>query len=89
MIKFQKYYVTNGEIKARIFYSISSRADKREAINLYAKDYDSRLGKIFTNEYKNESDLMTDYFDQGHVTLFSDHPLYPAALKRIMSNQKK
>ena len=86
MIKFNKYYVTNGEIKARIFYSLDNRADKRKCVTLYAKDYDSRLGKIFAEDYKNDSELQSDYFDKGHVRLFEDHPLYTIARKRAEAN---
>jgi hypothetical protein len=88
-IRFNKYHVTNGEIKARVFYSISNRTDKRECVTIYARDYDRSLGKIFREEYKNETDSMTDYFDSGNVTLFADHPLYAQALERALSNQVK
>lgn len=78
-IKFNKYHVTNGEIKARVFYHLDNRTDKRKCVTLYARDYDSRLGKIFKNEFVNESDIQSDYFDKGQVTLFEDHPLYSIA----------
>ncbi len=81
-IKFNKYNVTNGEIKARVFYSIGNRTDGSPCVTLYAKDYTHNLGKIFKDIYKNDTDLMTDYFDQGQVELFEDHPLYEQALKR-------
>jgi hypothetical protein len=84
MIKFNKYNVTDTEtkIKARVFYSIDNRIDGKKCVTLYAKDYDRALGKIFSNEYKNESDSMTDYFDEGHVVLFENHPLYTSARER-------
>lgn len=82
MIKFNKYHVTDGTTKARVFYSISARIDGRECVTLYAKDYSRSLGKIFPQEYKNDTDSMTDYFDEGRVRIFADHPLYTAALKR-------
>ena len=88
MIKFNRYHVTNGEIKARVFYSIGNRIDGRNAVTLYAKDYDRRLGKIFKDCYINDTDLMTDYFDQGHVTLFEDHPLYLKALEKAETIKK-
>ena len=81
MIKLRKYFVTNGVVKARVRYSISSRIDKRKCVTIYAKDWDRNLGKIFADLYKNETDTMTDYFDQGQVNLFEDHPLYNEALK--------
>jgi hypothetical protein len=81
-IKFNKYHVTNGEIKARVFYSLDNRIDGRKCVTLYAKDYGHALGKIFKEEYKNETDIMTDYFEEGKVTLFEDHPFYEIARKR-------
>lgn len=83
-IKFNKYYVTDGTIRARVSYSAGARVDGRKAVTLYAKDYDSRLGKIFTDCYINDSDLMTDYFDKGRVTLFENSPYYEAALQRVI-----
>jgi len=88
MIKFNKYNVTDTEtkVKARVHYNAGERFnDKKElvqAVTIYAKDYDRKLGEIFAAEYKNETDSMTDYFDQGNVVLFADHPLYKKALAR-------
>ena len=82
MIKFNKHHVTNGTEKARVFYSKTTRTDGREAVTLYAKDYGGALGRIFASEYQNDTDSMTDYFDQGRVVLFADHPLYAQALER-------
>lgn len=81
-IKFQKFYVTNGTVKARVFYSVDNRADRRNCVTLYAKDYTGELGVIFADEYKNDTDLMTDYFDKGRVVLFEGNPLYAAARER-------
>lgn len=86
MIKFQKFYVTDGAIKARVWYKIDGRTDGRSSVTLYAKDYDGNLGKIFPgDEYQNNTDLMTDYFEKGRVVLFAGHKLYPAALLRAAS----
>lgn len=87
-MKFRKYFVSNGEIKARVYYSLDNRGDKRKCVTMYAKDYDRRLGKLF-KEYENESDLMTDYFDMGRVELFEDHPLYQEARKAVESYKTK
>ena len=57
MIKFMKYYVTDGKTKARVHYSINNRIDKRDCVTLYAKDYDRALGKIFS-EYQNNNDRL-------------------------------
>ena len=93
-IKFQKYYVTNGAHKARVFYShgqiyaspqdvaLGAAGSLLECVTLYAKDYDRTLGKIFGARYENQTDSMTDYFDAGHVRIFPGEPLYQAALAR-------
>ena len=89
-IKFQKHYVTNGAIKARVFYSngpcLKKQADGSRVltpcVTVYAKDYGGALGKIMPAEYLNGTDLMTDYIEEGHVHLFQGHPLYAAALAR-------
>ena len=86
MIKFNKHNVTDTEtkIKARVLYSLDNRVDGRKCVTIYAKDYDRSLGKIF-NEYENDTDTMTDYFDAGRVILFEDHPIYKQARERAES----
>lgn len=87
-IKFNKYHVTDDtKIKARVFYSLDNRIDQKNAVTLYARDYGRTLQYFFNKEYENNTDLMTDYFEQGHVTLFEDHPLYSAARKRAEQNR--
>lgn len=85
MIKFNKHHVTNGTDKARVFYSLDNQGDGRKCVTLYAKDYCRTLGAVFAAEYQNNTDTMTDYFDQGRVVLFEDHPLYSAARQRAES----
>lgn len=82
MIKFNKYYVTNGVTKARVFYSNSTLGDGRKCVTLYAKDYGHALGKIFPELYQNNTDIMTDYFEEGLVRIFPENPHYDAALAR-------
>ena len=81
-IKFQKYYVTNGLIKAPVHYSLDNRHDGRKCVTIFAKSYSKELGAIFANEFVDDTDSMTDYFDKGRVNLFEDHPLYAAARAR-------
>ena len=88
MIKFNKYNVTNGTDKAKISYSLDNRTDGRNCVTLYAKDYDRSLGRIFSDEYINNSDSMTDYFEHGRVVLFQDHPLYAAARAQAEAVEK-
>jgi len=84
MIKFNKYHVTDGTTKARCFYSLDGRIDGRKAVRIYGRDYNDNLAKIFKGMgvYENRTDIQTDYFDQGDVTLFEDHPLYAQARAR-------
>jgi len=81
-IKFNKYHVTNGTTKARCFYSLDNRVDERKCVTIYAKDYTHNLKKIFDDLYQNDTDSMTDLFDEGKVVLFEGHSLYSLARKR-------
>jgi hypothetical protein len=94
-IKFQKFYVTDGAVKAKVFYSAGQNYRDVKAgiagglvdtVTLYARDYDRKLGLIFKDGYQNDTDLMTDYFDQGRVRLFPGDTLYDAALARAKQN---
>lgn len=85
-IRFLKHFVTNGVVKARVWYSLDNRTDGRKCVTLYAKDYSRELGQVFVAGYINETDTMTDYFERGRVVLFDDHPLYPAARERAEAN---
>ena len=84
-IKFNKYHVTNGNTKARCHYCLDNRVDGRKCVTIYSKDYNNNLCEIFAAEYKNNSDIMTDYFEKGKAVLFEDHPLYSAARARVES----
>lgn len=85
MVKFQKHYVTDGQTKARVFYSLDNRIDGRKVVTLYAKDYGHALGSMFGDDYENRTDTMTDYFDKGTVRLFESSPHYAAARARAES----
>jgi hypothetical protein len=85
MIKFNKYHVTDGKVKARCHYSIDRRMDNRKCVTIYAKDYTDSLGKIFAAEYQNDTEIRSDYFDKGKVVLFEGHVLYNMARARVTS----
>ena len=83
MIKFNKFNVTNGTEKARVFYSLDNRVDGRKCVTIYAKDFGGALARIIdSGEYLNDTDSQSDYFDKGRVVLFEGHPLYAAARAR-------
>ncbi len=87
-VKFNKFHVAKGKTKARVWYSIDNRIDGRRCVTLYAKDYGHALGEILADEYQNDTDTQTDYFDTGRAVLFEEHPLYLAARERAEANQK-
>lgn len=92
MIKFNQHHVLNTETgaKARVSYSIGNRVDGRAAVTIYAKDYGHDLAHALPQaEYQNNTETMTDYFEHGRVVLFSDHPLYAAALKTAQLLEQK
>lgn len=85
-IKFNKYNITNGTVKARVWYSLDNRVDGRSCVTIYAKDYSNlALEEIFAGETINNTDTMTDYFEKSRVVLFPDHPFYSAARARAES----
>jgi len=90
MIKFNRYNVTDTitKKKAKVFYSLDNRTDRRPAVTIYAKDYGSDLGAMFASEYENNTDTMTDYFEKGSVVLFEDNPNYSAARNRAEENSR-
>lgn len=86
-IKFNKFQITDGTIKARVWYSLDNRTDKRACVTIYARDYGHALGLLFATGYKNDTDMMTDYFDKGRVVLFADDAHYAEARARAESNE--
>ena len=82
MVRFMKYYVTDGKHKAKVHYSDSRLIDGRTCVTLYAKEYTNDLHKIFDGGYENRTDTMTDYFEKGRVRIFPDNKHYAAALSR-------
>lgn len=89
MVKFNKHNVTNTstKAKARIFYSLDNRTDGRKCVSLHTKDYGHALRDVVPDVYRNDTDTMTDYFDQGCAVLFENHPLYTEACKAAVCIQ--
>ncbi len=86
-IKFNKHYVTDGVIKVKCTYSAFRTNKGQDVVRLYAKDYRNNLRSIFFEEYEDNTDLRSDYFETGQVTLYPNHPLYAAALERCQLNE--
>jgi len=87
-IRFMQHYVTDGTIRARVFYSHGHLGDGTRPVTLYARDYERSLGKIFAESYENDTDLQSDYFDKGHVRIREDSALFAAALARCEQNER-
>lgn len=87
-VKFQKHYVTNGQIKARVHYSaFKMTTTGQDCVTLYAKSFDDgrKLAEIFVDGYENNTDSMTDYFEKGRVRILAGESLYEAALARTQA----
>lgn len=82
MLKFNQYHVTDGVRKAKVFYSLDNHATHPQCVTLYARDYSDILGQLFPADYRNQTDIQTDYVEHGHVTLTPGHPAYTAARAR-------
>jgi hypothetical protein len=85
MVKFQKHYVTNGQIKARVHYSAFRMVTTgQECVTVYARSYEdgNKLAEILGETYENNTDIMTDYFEKGRARIMKGDPLYEAALAR-------
>lgn len=87
MVKFMKYYVTDGEHKIRVSYSYGALVSGVKCVTLYSKDYSHDLAKVFPGQYQNGTDIMTDYFEHGRVRIMPDSPLFSEALSRCPSYQ--
>lgn len=86
-IKFMKHYVTNGAVKARVWYSNGQLVDGSKPVTLYARDYTRELAQIFPELYKNDTDMSTDYFEKGLVRIPVGREHYEAALARFQQNE--
>lgn len=85
-VKFNRYYVTNGTTKARVHYSLDNRVDRRACVTIYARDYGHALAQATADlgvDYKNDTDMMTDYFDKGRVVVFEEHPHWAEIRARV------
>lgn len=91
MIKFNLYNVTNTKTgdKARVSYHINHyHTDGVPSVTIYEKNYANELHKIFENT-SNDSDVMTDYFEENRAVFKKGDPHYENAMKAAERFQKK
>lgn len=89
-IRFMKHYVTDGQVKARVFYTRGQRYVKqpdgsrvlRDGVSIYAKDYGRTLRQFPALMAENGTDISTDYIEQDSAFLLPEHPMHAAALAR-------
>lgn len=92
MIKFNVYNVQNTETKkkVKVWYSVSERVDGRKAVCIYSKSYMSgSLKEIGFSNVQNDTDTMTDYFDEDRVYIFENDNLYTKALEAAQKYDEK
>ena len=88
MIEFKKHFVKNTKTgaKCRVRYSNGQVFNKSgelvDCVTLYAKDCLDKLSPVFGLRTKNDSDSMSDYFENDRVRIFTNDPLHAAALAR-------
>lgn len=61
----------------KVFYSLDGRHDGKPCVMIYERsnNYNVRIpGDLFG--VVNDSDIMTDYFEDDRAAVFADHPLY-------------
>ena len=86
MIKFNKFNVTSGMLKARVHYSLDSHIKFAKCVTVYHRDYVGDFKKIFGEDVIDDSEIMSDYFEKGRVHLTPGHPLYASARARAERN---
>lgn len=77
-VRFLKFKVTDGKNSARVSYSFDPNPNNKSPIRIYAKDYGNQLSKIF-KDVRNDTDIMTDYFDKDKLILNDGDKYYKEA----------
>lgn len=81
MIKFNLHNVTDTETKAkaRVIYDLDNHVSGLPCVTLYGKTCLENLSAIFSTGVKNNSDSMTDYFEDDRIRFFEGDEHYAAA----------
>ena len=84
MIKLNKHNVTNGTIKARVWYSMNQNLAGARVAQIMPKSFDdgALLALIFPENYRNATDAQQDCYHMGAVKFTSGHPLFEAIKSR-------
>jgi len=88
MIKFNKHNITDtkNKIIAKVHYSLSTGGDGINRVWIYEKECKRNLLKIFATA-RNDSDSMTDYFEDTTLRIRADEPYYYEALAQALRHK--
>jgi hypothetical protein len=82
MLKFNMYNITDTEtgLKVKVRYMHTKDIHGKMRVWILEDGYSRKLFKLFDNA-KNDSDGMTDYFEETRVIFYEGHPYYDEILK--------
>lgn len=91
MIKFNLHNVTDTETKAkaRVHYDLDNHISGKPCVTLYGKTCLENLSAIFKEGVENNTDLMTDYFEDDRIRFFEGDKHYNAARATAERMKKK
>lgn len=72
----------------KAFYSFGGHKDSETVITIYAKSYDG-LPEINGTEIKNDTDIITDYFEKDRMTVDLNNPDYKNILNAAIIAEVK
>lgn len=84
MIKLMKHYAQNTATgaKARCWYSHGRLINGRDCVTVYGKTCLENLRAVFGAEVQNDTEIMTDYFENDRYRIYPGSPLWAEAVAR-------
>ena len=82
MLKFNMYNITDTEtgLKVKVRYMHTNDIHGKMRVWIREDGYGQELFKLFDNA-QNNSESMTDYFEETRVIFYEGHPYYDEVLK--------
>jgi len=80
----------NGGKLQRCFYSDGALLNSpKGTITIYGRDYSGFSAEVRgAFKVENDSDMMTDYFEQDRIRVTPDHPLYAKVLDAMKAREE-
>lgn len=79
-IKFRKFFCERGGLKRKVWYHRWINRDGTETLMVSDKGYGYDLFQIFEGvpgiKARNDTDMMSDYFDKTGITILPECPYY-------------